>query len=307
MAEDAAALRNRLVGVMVPLITPFAANLDVDWDAYDRHVEWLLAEGVRVLLAADLVGEAWALTMEEKALLFQRTARVARGRAVVVAKISEPALRSAAALAIMARDAGVDAVKVTLPAGIRPADEETLAYLLQAALPAGLPFLVESNGDDVSLGVLDRLVERPDFVGVEEAGQSLDRLQTLVERYGTDVPVICGAEDVLGWALLSGAAGFMTASPNFAPSFMADLAEAGRAADAVQTLALFGRLRRFRALLRADLAAGRPVFASYAKAALVLLGRPVGPPRPPLRPLTRAETAALAAVLGEELGLPVAG
>ncbi len=296
-------LRARLRGVTVPVVTPFDSGLAIDWATYDRHLKWLLAQGARGLLAADLVGEAWALTLDEKAALVERTVQVAQGRALVVAKLSEPALKSAAWLGLSAARSGADAIKVVLPRGVRPADAEAYEYLVGAADPSGLPFLVESNGTDVSFALLDRLAEHPRFGGIEETTQDLERVRELVERYGQDVPVLAGSEDALGFTLLLGVAGFMTATPNFAPAFMLALWEAAEAGDATQVLERYARLARFRRLLRPDLQAGHPVFASYAKAALDLSGHPVGPPRPPLRPLSSEERARLADVLRQALAL----
>ena len=301
-SKVAAALR----GPMVPLVTPYTDELEIDWPGFDGLVERLLAAGSKVLLAADLVGEAWALTIAEKEALYAATARAAGGRALVVAKLSEPALANAQQLARAAGQAGAAAVKVVLPAGVRPRDDEAYDYLTAAVAPAALPFLVETNGEEVSLAVLRRLAEREDFVGVEETSQDAGRYGTLKELLGPRVAVICGAEDVLGQALRAGAHGFMTASPNFAPAFMASLWAAAAARDWERLAELQARLGRFRALFRADLAAGRPAFAPYAKAALALLGHPVGPPRPPLSPLTASEQAELRAVLAEALGLRVA-
>ncbi len=308
MGHSRADVPDRLRGVMVPLVTPFDPALEIDWLAYDQHIERLLAAGIRVLLAADLVGEAWALTFEEKVALFERTVRIARGRATIIAKISEPAPLTATRLAAAAGKAGVDAIKVVLPAPVLAGDEEAYGYLLAVTSQSGVPFLVEANGSDVSLALLDRLVEHDLFVGIEETSLDLDRFQILIERYSPKVPVIAGSEDALGFTLLLGAAGFMTASPNFAPEFMTALWRAGASGDASRTLGLYGRLRRFRRLFRSELEAGRPAFVSYTKAALQLLGHPVGLPRLPVRPLVASEMVALAEVLREALDLnPIEG
>lgn len=299
-------LRRRLRGVMVPLVTPFTNDLEIDWPAFDAHVTRLLSCGITVLIPADLVGEAWALLPDEKARLFERTVRLAGGRASVVATLSEPALPGMARLAQAARAARVDAVKVALPA--EPGGPGALDEYVQAAGPAsGLPFLLETNGAGVPLELLDRLVEHPGLAGIEETSLDLDRFDALVQRYGGRVPIIAGSEDVLGFTLLLGAAGFMTASPNFAPAFMGALWTAGAAADAPRTLDLYRRLRRYRRLFEAELRAGRPMFVSYTKAALDLLGHRAGPPRPPLRRLTTAEREALQVALREALGLGLPG
>lgn len=289
-------LRARLRGAMVPLVTPFTPSLAIDWPAFDAHVARMLAAGAGVLIPGDLVGEAWALNVDERLALLERTVRLAAGRAVVLAKVSETSLPGAAHFADAAREAGADAVKLVLTAG-SPEHVDTIGP------GSGLPFLLETNGGEAALEAIDRFASQAGLVGIEETSLDLDRFDALVERYGGRLAVIAGSEDALGFTLLLGAAGFMTATPNFAPAFMTSLWEAGARSDARTTLALYRRLKRYRGLFFAELRAGRPMFASYTKAALALLGHPVGPPRPPLVPLTDVERAALRATLREALGL----
>jgi 4-hydroxy-tetrahydrodipicolinate synthase len=289
---------------MAPLVTPFTSSFAIDWPAFDEHVSRLLAEGIEILIPADLVGEAWALDGEEKVQLFERTVRLSGGRAIVLAKISEPSLPGAARLAREAASVGVDAVKVWLPAD--PGGHEAIdAYVNAVGPDSGLPFLLETSGSDVPIELIDRLAEHPGLAGIEEPSLDVDRFDMLVQRYGARIPIIAGSEDVLGFTLLLGASGFMTASPNFAPAFMRSLWSAAVSGEAATTIDLYRRLRRYRRLFAAELSAGRPLFVSYTKAALDLLGHPVGPPRPPLRRLSDEDSRALAVTLRDALGLDV--
>ena len=288
---------------MVPLVTPFTSSLTIDWPAFDEHVSRLLGAGVEVFIPADLVGEGWALEFEEKLRLFERTVRLAGGRAIVIAKISEPSLPAASRLARQAASVGVDAVKVAVPAdslGHEAIDE----YVNAIGPGSGLPFLLETTGPEIAIGVVEGLVRHPALLGIEETSLDLDHFDMLVQRYGAQIPIIAGSEDVLGFTLLLGAAGFMTASPNFAPAFMRALWSAAASADAATTIDLYRRLRRYRRLFSAEVRAGRPLFVSYTKAALDLLGHPVGPPRPPLRRLSDADRRALGVTLRDALGVP---
>jgi len=295
----------QLRGMTVPLVTPFTASLAVDWRAFDAHVERMLAAGVTALLPGDLVGEGWALDTDERLALVQRTVELAGSRAIVIAKVMETSLPAAARFARAARARGAHAVKLILPseARVTPALEE---YVGATGPDSGGPFLVETDGGSLPLALIDRLAAQPEFVGIEETSLDLDRFDLLVERYGQQGKVIAGSEDALGFTLLLGAAGFMTATPNFAPAFMRALWQAGSRGDVRETLERYRRLRRYRRLFQAELRAGRPMFASYTKAALELLGHPVGSPRPPLRRLTDAERDTLREILGAEFGLELA-
>jgi 5-dehydro-4-deoxyglucarate dehydratase len=178
-------------------------------------------------------------------------------------------------------------------------------YLTAAGPESGLPFLLETTGPDVASVSIERFVEHPGLVAIEEAGVDVDHFDTLVQQYGARIPIIAGSEDVLGFTLLLGASGFITASPNFAPAFMHTLWSAAAGADAAKTLDLYRRLRRYRRLFATDVRAGRPLFVSYTKAALELLGHPVGPPRPPLRRLSDGDRAVLAGMLRDAFGFDV--
>jgi 4-hydroxy-tetrahydrodipicolinate synthase len=299
-------MKEGLHGVVVPVVTPFTSSGDVDEAAFDDHLGRLVRSGVHGILVGDLVGETWSLTVPEKALLFSHAVAVVAHRVPVIAKLSEVAARAQQALAVLAKTAGVDMLKVALPVWPRADDDATYRYLMEAVGAVQLPFMVETDGSDISIEVLDKLAEDRRFVGLEEASQDLERFAALVTRYGGRVPVFCGAEDVLAEHLRMGAAGFMTATPNLAPEFMLAIWEAsthGRGADLIERIA---RLRRYRELMQPGLADGRPVYATYTKAGLAMIERPVGPPRTPLTELSPPELEALEAALFDDggLGLP---
>ena len=302
MTAEAETLRARLRGLMVPLVTPFTPSLAIDWPAFDAHVARMLAAGVSVLIPGDLVGEAWSLTVDERRALLERTVELARGRAVVLAKVAETSLPGAAYFAALAREAGAAAVKVVLPPDA-VAGPTLDAYVEAAGPGSGLPFLFETSAGDVALTVIDHWANHTGLVGIEETSLDLDRFDVLVERHGPRLAIIAGSEDALGFTLLLGAAGFMTATPNVAPTFMTWLWDAAARGDAARTLALYRRLRRYRRLFQSDLRVGRPMFAAYTKASLGMLGHDVGPTRPPLRGLTEAERNVLRVVLCEALEL----
>jgi 4-hydroxy-tetrahydrodipicolinate synthase len=100
---------------------------------------------------------------------------------------------------------------------------------------------------------------------------------------------------------LLGAPGCLAAENNFAPGLMRDFLEACRRRDLERALALFDRRTQYRDLFRARL--GQQAFTPWTKAAMQLLGLPVGKPRPPHEPLAGAELSILRKALREQFGL----
>lgn len=295
------AAREAFRGVTVPLVTPFdPRTLDVDHERLAAHTDWLIGEGVHGVLAADFVGESWALTTGEKIAVVRTVAEVSDGRVPVVAKLSEPSLRGQVALARAISSFRVDAVKVAVPKESRAADEEQLfRWLVEPAEDVGIPFFVEGNAD-LPFEVLETLCTHELFIGYEEASRDLSSFVRLTTEFGDDITIVAGSEDVLVHTLLAGAHGLMTATPNFAPAFMTALFDAAAASDIGRTLEFDRRLRSYRQLFFEDLRQGVFAFVPYTKESLELVGRSVGPPRSPLKALGLDQRQALGQVLDEK-------
>ena len=64
-----------LRGSIVAIVTPFKANGDIDFEAYDRLVEWHITNGADGIVVIGTTGETPALNVDEDALMIERTVR----------------------------------------------------------------------------------------------------------------------------------------------------------------------------------------------------------------------------------------
>ena len=55
---------NKLHGVLVPSITPFKKNSEIDYEAIKSHVDFLISNGVHGIIPAGSTGEHAMLTLE---------------------------------------------------------------------------------------------------------------------------------------------------------------------------------------------------------------------------------------------------
>jgi 4-hydroxy-tetrahydrodipicolinate synthase len=297
-------VRRRLRGLVAPIVTPFDGNGALSVPALGRILDFLAAAGVNAVIPGDLVGEFPALTMEERRTLVRESVTMARGRVLVIALTTHPSLEAAIELARFARDAGADLIKLAPPYPYTPPDRVLLEYVRRVTDAVTMPFLLESSDElPISLDVLGALRERPEFVGLEELGSDLGRLDRLHQEFSERLVILPSGEPALLFLCLMGAPGLLAAECNFAPAFMRDFLEACHRRDLGRALELFSRRRRYRDLFRDGLRRGWPLFTPWAKAAMELLGLPVGNPRLPHEPLTADEIRALRSVLETEFGL----
>ncbi len=296
------AVRAKLKGCIAPVVSPFDAAGQVSLDGLGVVLDFLAARGVTGIVPGDLVGEHPALSLEERQQLVEGTVRLGGGRFSVIALVSDPNTHTAQALARHAEHSGADAIKVALPYPYVPADAMILDYVRSVAGVTRLPYIVESSDEmQVPLEVIATLCADPRFIGVEEMGSDLGRLQRLHREMTGRLALLPAGEAALLVLCLLGAPGCIAAENNFAPELMNRFLDACRRRDADEALALFDRRTRYRDLFRAGL--GKSLFTPWAKAAMQLLGLPVGLPRPPHEPLGAKDLGRLRRSLVEDFEL----
>ena len=93
------------------MLTPFNADLSIDWDALDAYTDWLIEQGAAGLFPVALSGEMYNLSENERLAIAARVVDHAAGRVPVIASVVETGsadVHAAAAARLAAT--GVDAV-----------------------------------------------------------------------------------------------------------------------------------------------------------------------------------------------------
>jgi 4-hydroxy-tetrahydrodipicolinate synthase len=295
-------LRSRLAGSIAPVATPFDANGRISRENFRVVLDFLASQRVTGIVPGDLIGEYPALSLDERRQLIDAAVELGRGRFVVAALVSDASIETAMELARFAERAGVDAIKLALPYPYAPTDAMTLEYIRRVTGASTLPYIVESSDElEVSLAVIAELANDSRFVAMEEMGTGLGRLQWLHRNFANRLALLPAGETALLVLCLLGAPGCLAAENNFIPAQMSEFLDACKRRNVEHALAFFDRRTRYRDLFRSSLA--RQSFTPWTKAAMELIGLPVGKPRPPHERLTASELALLRNALTEQFGL----
>lgn len=136
MALHAEELAERLTGVVAFPITPFRRDesLDVDWDAFRVHVDFLAGAGVSALVVAGGTGEFSSLRAGEVIALARAAVNVAARRLPVLVAVGGSAAGARRAARAVAAT-GADGALVMPPAYSTP-DPEALAGYYRAVAAA---------------------------------------------------------------------------------------------------------------------------------------------------------------------------
>jgi len=132
-----------LSGVYTALVTPFSPDgSEVDFLAYEKHLEAQLEGGVAGLVPCGTTGEVPTLTDSEQRELIVRSKRIAKGRAVVLAGTGSNNTKKSIEGARAAVDAGADAVMVVMPYYSKPTQEGLFQHVSAIAKSVNVPIVL---------------------------------------------------------------------------------------------------------------------------------------------------------------------
>lgn len=286
----------RFDGVFTALVTPFDERGEIDWNAFDRFVDWQIASGITGLVPVGTTGEAATLSEAEAARLIERTVKRAEGQAYVLAGAGSNSTARAVAATRRAFDAGADGVLHITPYYNKPGQAGLVAHFSAVAEAARGDVMLYSVPGRTAIGIetataAELVAVHPNIVAMKEAGGDPCRATALRAACGKDFCVHCG-DDALALAFYAvGARGLTSVLSNIRPADCVALYRAWVSGDHDTALDLHERL--------APLAAAMFVESSPGPAKFVLEreGRMSGQLRLPLVPTSPTGQSAVLAGL----------
>ncbi|MCD1617720.1 4-hydroxy-tetrahydrodipicolinate synthase [Salipiger manganoxidans] len=278
-------------------VTPFDAEGRVDLDSLRRYVDWQIAEGVHGLIPLGSTGEFLSLTRDERAAVAETVITQTAGRVPVLIGTAAEWTDEAVALSREAESLGADGVMLVPPYYSSPTEAELVAHFTKVAEALSIPVMLYNNpftaNVDLSAALVGRLSQVDNISYIKDTSKNVHRVTELLEACQGRMTVFAG---YYPWeSYLAGAEGYSSVLSNIAPRLSADMFT--RTVDGSGE----GRAIYLRCLPLINALAG-DLYVSATKAAMGMVGQPMGDPRPPRLPLPAAKRAELHAIL-TDLGL----
>ena len=280
-------------GVHTPLVTPFKADGEIDHDLLGKHAA-NLAGRVSGLGVGGTTGEYYALSFDERVETFHTVAEAAGGKTYLTAGINATTTREVLRLGQEAKRAGLQALLVAAPYYAQPTQEELLAHLLKVDDALDMPIMLYNfparTGTEISDGVLEKVLERPNFLAMKESTGDVAHLHYLATHFKDRLMFSCGMDDQALEFFAWGAKSWVGGASNFLPEAHTALFDACvNKGDFTLGRKLMAQLLPVLELLERS---GK--FIQYVRYGCELAGLPVGVARAPLGGLSEAERSAFA-------------
>ena len=291
---DYADLAERLRTVHAINVTPFSEDGSVDRASLEKNVEFLLSNGLEVIVPCGNTGEFYSLSLEEAEAVTRFVVERVDGRATVVAGIGHDT-RTAGRLASSAQDAGADAVMIHQPAHPYLTPEGLVRYYTGIARGLDIGVALYVRHETIDREVLRRVTALENVVAIKYAINDLPTFGHLVQSIEDPVVWICGTAEM--WApffFVVGAEGFTSGLVNVAPEKSLEMLQGLRAGDRESVQAVWREVAPLERL-RARAHSGYNV--AVIKAAMDLLGLAPGRVREPASELDETDKQELVRIL----------
>jgi 4-hydroxy-tetrahydrodipicolinate synthase len=238
-------------GSLVAIVTPMAAEGRIDYGAWQRLIDFHLANGTAGIIVGGTTGESATLEDAELRELVARACEQVRGRAAVLAGAGTSSTAATVARVRWLSQLPVDALLIVTPAYNRPTQEGLFRHYEAAAAAAQRPVMLYNvpgrTAVDMRPETVARLSRVAGIVGIKEAVPEVGRVRELIERCAPGFVVLSGDDASARETMAAGARGVISVTANLAPRAMSEMvaaALAGETARAGQLDAVLAALHR---------------------------------------------------------------
>jgi 4-hydroxy-tetrahydrodipicolinate synthase len=291
-------------GVMQAPVLPLTDDFQIDYDAYERLVDFHVRHGNPTAICILYhKSEPYNISVAERKKLCEVAVKAIAGRLPLLVHVTMPGTEQTIDLARHAQQAGATAVVAMPPYHWRLSQDAIYEHFVKLGTAIDIPFMGYNSphameGIGFSTETLARLIERlPNFVGLKEASMDFEHFTEFCRvafALRPDFGFIAGVEYLLSTTVVGGSGSF-SACGGVTPNLVAKLwnACASQDYDTAQTLQL--KASRMYYLFH-------DYYPSSLKAAMAIMGRPVGPTSLPLPTATPEKVRQLESQL-RELGV----
>ena len=290
-------------GSFTVMVTPFTEDgSKIDYSTLRRFVDWQISNGVPGLIPLGSTGEFLSMTDEERREIVTTIIQQVDGRVPVLVGTADEWTDKAVRYSREAEELGASGVMVVPPYYASPTEDELYAHYQRISDAISIPIMVYNNPNtanvDLTPELLARLSQIENVDYVKESSGDISRIREIDRLSEGRMTVFAGYHAFDSFLL--GAKGYVSVCGNIVPKLSSDLYKLviGES-DVASGRELYHRLLPLLDVISGDL------YVSATKAALELVGMPVGIPRMPRLRVPESHRIKIEEVL-RELGVLVA-
>ena len=186
-------------GILVPIVTPFNSNGDVDTETLTTLVNAFIDKGVTGIVACGTTGEYYTFSDAERELVLTTIAKAAKGKVTLIAGINNLSTDTSIELANQAERLGYDGLMLSAPPYSLPEQDGIIAHFEKVADASELPIIMYNFparvGVSIEFDTVAHLAKHPNIIGVKESSGDFSHALRMLQANFDNFEVVCGCDD----------------------------------------------------------------------------------------------------------------
>lgn len=292
--------------ILLPLITTYNENEDVDYARYAELIEYLIKNDMcDSFIVTGTTGEASLLTFDERVKLMETAVKVAAGRKPVIAGTGCASTKETIALTKKAEELGIELAMIVCPFYNKPTQEGIYRHYKAIAESTDMQILLYNIpifvGVNIEAETVRRLAVIDNIIGIkDEAGINPTQVTDFflaTQDINPDFVIFNGDDIMLLPTIVQGAMGIVSGGAHIFGHEIRAIFEAFENGKNEKAKELFLPIYRF---CKSTGQNGRILPNSIMRPAIEMVtGIKLGPARSPLAPATEEEMKVTVGVLKE--------
>ena len=238
-----------LKGAIVAIVTPFIESGEIDWDSFDKLIDFHVNNKTDGIVVCGTTGETPTLTDAEDEALIAHAVDKIGGRIPVIAGSGSNCTRTAVAKTQRAKELGADAALVVVPYYNKPTNAGIYQHFKTVAQAVDIPIILYNVPSRTGASILPETVVRlaKDFdniVGIKEASGVLSCITQIISNAPKGFLVYSGDDFLACSANLLGADGCISVVANIIPAEFHQLMKVSLKGDTAATRDLFYKYQK---------------------------------------------------------------
>lgn len=217
-------------GAGVAIVTPMQENGQVNYEQFDKLLEFQIAGGIDAVIVCGTTGEASTLTHEEHLNVIRRCVETVAGRIPVVAGTGSNCTETAVYLSREAEKIGVDGLLLVSPYYNKATQNGLYAHFKTVADSVKVPILLYNIPGRTGCNILPETIVRlcrevENIVGVKEATGDIKQIAKLAALADGCVDIYSGDDNQIVPIMSLGGLGVISVLANVAPRQTHDICQ----------------------------------------------------------------------------------
>ncbi len=214
-------------GSGVAITTPFNTDGTLNYDAYEKHINFLIENGTDAIVTCGTTGESSTMNDEEHIATIKKAVEIVAGRVPVIAGCGSNDTKHGVYLAKKSEEVGADALLLVTPYYNKCTQNGLIKHYSTYADSTSLPIMLYNVPSRTGVNILPATVKElskiDNIVAIKEACADIDQISELVRLCGDSIDLYTGNDNQVIPTMSLGGKGVVTVAGNILPREMHDM------------------------------------------------------------------------------------